>query len=262
VLAGRLKRSFVAHDGAVSGFVRQHFPMFKAADEPHYAFRPLDAPVFQRTLERPEHPQQEQRAPIYHAPPVHEPAPQSETTLQNLVTIDDVPLATRLEAMEWQRRQQQFVLQFNAALPVEHQVTAHSILPSEIFGGDLGRFLMLACNFYGHCFSNTLLLPKSSAGAQHFRLPMQSAILPALHVSDAKSRISQLRSRVANEHTRIANAVARGDVSVLFKQKEPRFDYKQELAGICRSMAINALGLSAYVTHESLFSQTLQSAKN
>jgi hypothetical protein len=81
-----------------------------------------------------------------------------------------------------------------------------------------------------------------------------------VQTSESQARILQLRTRVANEHNRVAAALARGDVELLFKKNNNRPDYKQELASICRSIAINSLGLSAFVTHESRFGSELRDA--
>jgi hypothetical protein len=44
----------------------------------------------------------------------------------------------------------------------------------------------------------------------------------------------------------------------LFKRTTHRPDYKKELGEICKSIAINTIGLSAFVTHESLFHDALR----
>jgi hypothetical protein len=222
-----------------------------------YAFRRLAKPVFltvasSNTVAIDQPPSQ-----IGAAPPQQSAKPPKQAAS----AVDDVPLANRITAMEWQRRLQHAVAQVNATLPSDHHVKAHTILPVELFSGDTGRFLMIACDFYGYAFANTLLLPTMPVGAMHFRLPQHPGVTSEEQISDARARVVQLRTRMANEHHRVAAALERGDVDLLFKPNHHRPNYKQELAGICKSIAINALGLSAFVTHESRFSDALGGAR-
>lgn len=223
----------------------------------HYAFRHVAKPVFS-TVAAATIPSTVQ------APTPALPAPPQQHVIQlppAVPQVEDVPLANRITAMEWQRRLQHAVAQVNASLPSDHHVKAHTILPVELFSGDTGRFLMIACDFYSYAFANTLLLPAMPAGATHFRLPQHPGVTSEEQKSDARARVVQLRTRMANEHHRVAAALERGDVDLLFKPNLNRPNYKQELAGICKSIAINALGLSAFVTHESRFSDALGSAR-
>jgi hypothetical protein len=235
------------------------FRRLRQENSPQYAFRRVAKPVFVT----PVYPDEQQ---AYSAPP--QPAPPSQQQYHSTPTppsaappVDDVPLANRIKAMEWQRRQQNAVAQVNASLPSDCHVAAHTILPAELFNGEIGRFLMIACDFYSHGLANTLLLPSMPAGALHFKLPQHPNATSEAQKSEARARVIQLRTRVANEHNRIAAALERGDVELLFKPNSNRPDYKQELASICKSIAINALGLSAFVTHESRFSDALGGAR-
>jgi hypothetical protein len=231
-----------------------------------YAFRPTHSPVFQS-------PPQPEPAPYFserhYVPPAPAPEPIYQRTAANFVAapvvaapapvdVDDLPLANRMLAMSWQRRRQQLVVEINKSLPATSQVSAFSILPAAMFVGDVGRFLMLACDFYSHSFSNTLLLPLLPAGASVLNLPLLPNVTTDIQLSDAKLRVVQLRTRVANEHNRVAAAISRGDMSALFNQGNKAHDYKRELVSICRSVAINTIGLSGYVSHESHFNDILR----
>lgn len=232
---------------------------------PQYAFRQLEKPVFLSVVAPEQHlPHQAERPPVTTSlqPPVSaRPQQQLDQHISAAPQLDDIPLANRIIAMDWQRRLQHAVAQVNASLPSDLHVKPHGILPLELFNGDIGRFLMIACDFYGHAFANTVLLPATTAGAAHFRLPQHPGVTTEEQKSQARARVLQLRTRMANEHNRVAAALERGDVDLLFKPNTNRPNYKQELAGICKSIAINALGLSAFVTHESRFSEALDGAR-
>jgi hypothetical protein len=247
----------------LSGFIRQNLPKFPGlhqddADQP--AFRPLGRPVFQSVPAFAAQPE----LPVGFAPCYQEPQaqnlPQFPVKEQSTAVAvpGDIPLPNRMVAMEWLRRQQRMVAQVNASLSSDCQVAAYSIVPPELFEGEVGRFLMMAFEFYPHSFANTMFLPTSPSGAAHFGLPQHPQMTPDVQRSDARSRVTQLRTRVANEHGRVAAALARGDVSLLFKPNSNRPDYKQELAAICRSVAINTFGLAAYMKHESRFNKELR----
>lgn len=228
---------------------------------PQYAFRRLAKPVFlapvavAETVALPK-PIPTSSPTALSAPPKSVPQPP-----QVVSPVDDVPLANRVIAMEWQRRLQHTVAQVNASLPAEHHVMAQTILPAELFSGETGRFLMIACDFYCSSFANTLLLPAMLAGAAHHKLPQHPRGTSDEQKSGARVKVLQLRTRMANEHKRVAAALERGDVDLLFKPNGSRPHYKQELAGICKSIAINALGLSGFVTHESRFNDALCGAR-
>jgi hypothetical protein len=232
------------------------FKRFHNEPDEKYPFRRLTHPVFQQQATYDE-------APVYDVPhqPV-QPLPQEYTPTPTPVAtpLFDLPLANRVIAMEWQRRQQHLVSHINASQPSGCHVMAYPILPHEVFSGDIGRFLTMACDFYSHGFANTLLLPAMLAGVEYFKLPQHPHTPPEVQTSESQARILQLRTRVANEHNRVAAALARGDVELLFKKNNNRPDYKQELASICRSIAIKSLGLSAFVTHESRFGSELRDA--
>jgi hypothetical protein len=253
----------------LSDFIRQNLSKFPGArqdDADQPVFRPLGRPVFQSV---PNHefsyePQVE-LAPYYQE---HQPQRQSQLQPQtqyplkqqsvSIAAIEEIPLPNRVLAVEWQRRQQRMVARINASLPSDCQVAAYAIVPPDLFEAEVGRFLMMAFEFYPHCFANTMFLPTSPTGAAHFGLPQHPQETLNTQRFDARSRITQLRTRVANEHGRVAAALARGDVSLLFKPNGNRPDYKQEFAAICRSVAINSFGLAAYMTHESRFNKELR----
>jgi hypothetical protein len=228
----------------------------KAAPQ-QFAFRPLAQPVFLSAV-RSDNPAAHLVENTAAAVPF-----QNAVSQQTPVAhpADDIPLANRIIGMDWQRRLQHAVAQVNASLPSDLHVKPHSILPLELFGGDIGRFLMIACDFYGHAFANTVLLPATLAGSAHFMLPLHPGATSEEQQSLARARVLQLRTRMANEHKRVAAALERGDVDLLFKQNSSRPNCKQELADICKSIAINALGLSAFMTHESRFSGALGGAR-
>jgi hypothetical protein len=231
---------------------------------PQYEFRPIGRSVF-HGAEPHVHPSDIRVAVAPMPPPVavvvQKPQPAKSVVVVNPVMADDVPLVHRIAAMDWQRYQQRLVTQVNAQQPAGCHVMAFAILPIELFTGEVGRFLMMACDFYSHAPCNTLLLPAMPAGAAQLQLPQHPIVTSYLQQSDAKAKILQLRTRVANEHHRVAVAIERGDVSELFKHNSNRADYKTELAQICKSVAINAFGLSAYGKHESHFGALLKDAK-
>jgi hypothetical protein len=265
VFANKLKRSVGYSQRGVADFVKQQLAGFKDGPQDEYAFRPINRPVFQQQAAWPQEDVTVPDVAYAAAPPLKfeilpdvDEAPVAPQ--QPYMAVDDVPLAIRMTAMDWQRRQQQLVAKINAQSMPEHHVAAHVIVPVDLFVGDLGRFLMMACDFYSHSFSNTVLLPKHMESARGLGLPTQFGISQELQKSDAQIRISQLRARVMSEHNRVASALSRGDVSALFKEKSTRLDYKQELAGICRSLATNAIGLSAFMSHESRYGTWLRNA--
>jgi hypothetical protein len=261
VFANRLKRSDFSLLGGVSNFLKQelHRPQWGQPVDAN-PFRPVNRPVFQTALASEEN--------CFEAPPEPEPVIQTQYEHQHQrhdyaphvidAVIDDVPLAVRMLAMDWQRRQQKLVAQINAQQPAGCHVIALNIIPAELFAGELGRFLMMACDFYAQCFANTLLLPALSTGAKVLNLPQHPLVAADVQKSEARARLVQLRTRVANEHHRVASAIERGDVSALFKRNTNRPDYKKELGEICKSIAINTIGLSAFVTHESRFHDALR----
>lgn len=256
--ASRLNSIEKSATRVLSGFLRHNLSKLQHHDPNPHAFRPLGRPVFQTAPVFAEQPEpQLEFVPVY-----QEPKPQLPVHVKPVAVpaFEDIPLPTRMVAMEWQRRQQRLVAQINASLPSDRQVTAYNIVPADLFLGDVGRFLMMACDFYSHCFANTLILPMTPSGAAHFGLPQYTLVTPDVQLADARARIIQLRTRVANEHGRVAAALARGDVSLLFRPNSNRPDYKQELVSICRSIAINTVGLSAFVSHESRFYNELRDA--
>jgi hypothetical protein len=249
---------------------------------PHYEFRPIARSVFNGPDQRVSQPDPLMNlarfqvaapapAPVQSAPPLPTPIivskpkpmplPVKPIVAARAAAVDDVPLTERITAMDWQRCQQRLVTQVNAQQPPGCHVMAYSILPIDLFVGEVGRFLMMACAFYAYAPFNTMLLPATPAGAAQLQLPQHPHVISTLQHTDAKTKILQLRTRVANEHHRVAVAIERGDVSELFKQKGNRVDYKTELAEICKSVAINAFGLSAYSKHDRHFGALLKAAK-
>lgn len=265
--AGRLNRIEKFATRGLAVLVGQNltkFPRVREDDFDPPAFRPVGRPVFQLGLdsavqtEQPAKPAQHYQEPVPQPQPQPQPRSPVKQKSVSIAAIEDIPLPNRVLAVEWQRRQQRMVARINASLPSDCQVAAYAIVPPDLFEAEVGRFLMMAFEFYPHCFANTMFLPTSSSGAAHFGLPQHPQETPDMQRFDARSRITQLRTRVANEHGRVAAALARGDVSLLFKPNGNRPDYKQEFAAICRSVVINTFGLAAYMMHESRFNKELR----
>jgi hypothetical protein len=268
VFASRYRRSNLAVQGGFAQALMQQFfkpHRFVPLQQP--AFRPVASPIFhqtqipQSTIETYQAPQAivvdyfppKSDAEEYTAPKVDK----STSMPPMVVVVDDLPMPVRLEIMQWQRRQQLMLAQVNASQPAGCNVMAWQILPVETFAGDVGRFLMMACDFYSHCFANTMLLPVMPAGAQHLNLPRHPLHATEVQKAAAKAKISQLRTRVAQEHGRISSALERGDASALFGTSTNRCNYKQELAAICKAIAVNTLGPIAVSEHAIRFGSVL-----
>jgi hypothetical protein len=171
----------------------------------------------------------------------------------------DLPHAIRLKSVDLQRRLHLLVAHVNRTLPVGCHVLAWSILPKELFEGELGRFLMIACDFHACGPENTLLLPAAPGGMQYLNLPRHPLTTADAHIADAAQRVGQLRQTVTADHERTSNALRNGDLSQIFESGERQLRYRRELAAIARQIAETAHGPSIWDEHESRFRKLLQS---
>jgi hypothetical protein len=165
----------------------------------------------------------------------------------------DIPMAARVKAIDFQRRQQVLVSNLNLAVPKGCHLLAYNILPADFFQGELGKFLMLACEFYLHGPQNTMLLPALADGAQHFDLPKIPLTGQTQSHAEAVVQVKALRQRVLIEHQRAANAVQSGDFSRVYDRPGRQAEYRLELGNITRSLAIKLFGAAAWDTHEARF---------
>jgi hypothetical protein len=169
----------------------------------------------------------------------------------------DIPMAARVKAIDIQRRQQVMVSNLNLQLPRGCHVVAYPILPLEMFQGELGKFLMMACEFYPYGAQNTMLLPAIADGAQHFNLPKIPLVANGQLHADAATQVKSLRQRVLIDHQRAASAVQSGDFTRVFDRPGRQAEYRQELANITRGLAIKLFGHDAWETHEQRFREDL-----
>jgi hypothetical protein len=180
-------------------------------------------------------------------------------TLHAISTVDvvELPAPVRAKALDYQRRQQMCVSAMNLYLPTGSHAMAWNIVPLELFQGELGRFLMIACDFHAYSPANTMLLPTMPSGVQYLNLPRHPMSVSNTHLQIAKTQISLLRDRVAGEHRRANLALQNGDVSQIYGRSDSKTIYCKELAHIVKYVAISQLSTSAVHTHASLFQVTL-----
>jgi hypothetical protein len=171
----------------------------------------------------------------------------------------EIPNSVRLKAADFQRRQHLLVSHVNRTLPNGCYVLAWSILPKELFQGDLGRFLMLAYDFYACAPENTLLLPGTAEGVQFLSLPRHPLVTALAHIDDASKRIGQLRQTVTADHQRALLALQKGDPSHLYKSSERRALYGKQLTEITYDIAETAFGDNIWSAHETRFRRLIQS---
>jgi hypothetical protein len=169
----------------------------------------------------------------------------------------EVPTATRVKAIDVQRRQQLLVSNLNLQHPKGCHVMAFALLPVDLFQGELGKFLMMACAFHAHGAANTMLLPALMEGSEYFGLPKHPLVAEKGALNDAVAKIKGLRQRVVVEHQRAASAMQSGDLSRMFDRTQRQAEYRQELSSITRSLAIALFGQQAWETHETRFRTTL-----
>ncbi len=171
--------------------------------------------------------------------------------------LSELPNAIKLKAVDLQRRLHLLVAHVNRTLPAGCHVLAWSILPKEIFDGELGRFLMIACDFYACGPENTLLLPAMPDGMQYLHLPRHPLTTPETHIADASQRVSTLRQRVMTDHERALKALRNGDPTQMYQSSERRVRYRQELAKTGRDIAETAFGQNIWNDHENRFRKLL-----
>jgi hypothetical protein len=170
-----------------------------------------------------------------------------------------LPEPIRLKAVDLQRRQNQLVSHVNRNLPAGCHVLAWSILPSELFQSELGRFLMIAFDFHACGPENTLLLPASASGAKYLSLPRHPLVTVAAHVDDASNRIHHLRETVVADHKRTVQAMQHGDLTEMFKSSERQLSYRQTLSDAACDIAETAFGATIWDSHETHFRKLIQS---
>jgi hypothetical protein len=175
-----------------------------------------------------------------------QPAPKPEIAIE-------LPTPVRLRAVDFQRRQQLLVSQINRSLKPGCHVLAWNILPLDLFQGEIGRFLMIACDFHAYGPGNTMLLPAMPAGSQELSLPRHPLVASDAYKADAQRRISLLRTKVSEGHKRASLALQQGDLSQLFLRTEQQQSYRQELLDITRNLATALFGKQALASHEEQF---------
>jgi hypothetical protein len=190
-------------------------------------------------------------------------APAQETHHQihkAFATIDiaELPAPVRAKALEYQRRQQMCVSATNLQLPTGCHAMAWNIVPLELFQGELGRFLMIACDFHAYSPANTMLLPTMPSGAQYLNLPRHPLVVSDNHLQIAKTHITLLRDRVAGEHRRANLALQNGDVSQIYGRSDSKTIYCKELTAIVQYIARWQFGESAVQSHASQFEAAIE----
>lgn len=167
----------------------------------------------------------------------------------------DLPAPVRAKALDWQRRQQSLVTTTNWRLATGCQAVAWSIVPTQLFHGELGRFLILACDFHAYGPENTMLLPTMAAGEQQLGLPRHPLIVSEQHLQSATQYLTALRDRVAVEHRRAQTSLQSGDLSHIYARAESKTKYCKELSSIVKSIADTQLGRGAYDAHSAQFAE-------
>jgi hypothetical protein len=165
----------------------------------------------------------------------------------------DLPALVRAKALDWQRRQQSLVTTTNWRLATGCQAVAWSIVPTQLFHGELGRFLILACDFHAYGPENTMLLPTMAAGEQQLGLPRHPLIVSEQHLQNAKQYLTALRDRVAVEHRRAQTSLQSGDFSYIYARAESKAKYCKELSSIVKSIADTQLGRGVFDAHSAQF---------
>jgi hypothetical protein len=176
---------------------------------------------------------------------------------QNAAMAFNMPKQARSRAAELQRLQNAMLAQLNKSLPAEVRLTSGSILPPEAFQNDLGRFLMLACDFYAASPENTYVTPPTEVAAEFIGLPFVPANMPDVLRSNALSKLQWLREAVAIDHHRTSVALQQGDISQLLKSNDRKLAYRQELESIVQGLAVARCGASTWDAHEWHFRSTI-----
>jgi hypothetical protein len=170
---------------------------------------------------------------------------------------DDIPGSIRQKAIDWQCKQHALVSTVNRSQLPGCQIMAWNIIPVDLFHGDVGRFLMMACDFYGHCHANTLLLPVMPSGAQQLGLPRNPMALGSLEKSAIQRRVHFLRERVQREHASASQAISHGDFRQVFGCVERQQRYRSDLMVVVNEIAVQIIGREALVQHDQLFKDFL-----
>ena len=168
------------------------------------------------------------------------------------------PKQARQKAVELQRRQQALLGRLNSSLPSKAQLLAVSILPPEAFQNDIGRFLMLACNFFACSPENTLVTPATAEAADFLGLPFIEPQIPDQFISNTLSKLQWLRETVIVEHRRTSIALQQGDLSQLLKSNERQLAYRQNLTSIAQDLAIARCSKATWEDHERHFRAEIQ----
>jgi hypothetical protein len=176
----------------------------------------------------------------------------SKPTTPALETVD-LPPSLRAKELDWQRRQQALVTTTNWRLPSGSLVMAWNVVPVQLFQGDLGRFLVMACDFHAYGPANTMLLPSMPAGAQQLCLPRHPLVVSEKHLQTSLQHITALRDRVAAEHRRANIALQNGDLSQIFARTDSKARYCKELSKIVETIASAELGTDVLKTHRLQF---------
>lgn len=170
------------------------------------------------------------------------------------------PKQARQKAVELQRRQQALLGRLNSSLTSQAHLQAVSILPPEAFQNDLGRFLMLACNFFACSPENTVVTPATAEAAEFLGLPFIESQIHGQLISNTLSKLQWLRETVIVEHRRTSIALQQGDLSQLLKSNERQIAYRQNLSAIAQDLAIARCSKATWEDHERHFRAEIQSA--
>jgi hypothetical protein len=186
----------------------------------------------------------------YQTPPMAQPQPVVQANAQLAM---ELPIEVRLAAVDMQRRQHLLVAETNRRLEPGCHVMAWNIVPPAFFAGDMGRFLLMACDFHVHGPANTLLLPSMPFGADQLSLPRHPLVVTEQQSHRAEKLLLPLRQRVLDEHRRALQAMSHGDLTQIFTRSDRQAGYRLELGNIARSLVIDSFGVEVFQQHEQLF---------
>jgi hypothetical protein len=169
-----------------------------------------------------------------------------------------MPRHARQKSADLLRLQQAMLAHLSTSLPPEADLVVGSLLPHEAFQNELGRFLMLACDFYGTSPENTYVTPQSREVAKRLGLVFVPNEMPDHLKTQALSKLQWLREAVASDHRRTAAALHQGDISRLLECNDRKLAYREELQTIVHGLAIARCGATAWEAHERHFRATIQ----
>jgi hypothetical protein len=175
-------------------------------------------------------------------------APKTTLNLQG-----DLPVAVRQKSLDYQQRLQRLVIQINQNLPQGCTVLPWQPVPITVFEGELGKFMIMACDFHAHGPANTILLPALPAGVEYLNLPRHPFMVPERHTAYAKQLVMQLRDQVARDNAEIAKSMSRGDMSRLLSAADKQANYRKQMVAIAMKLAKEAFDLKVYEAHEARF---------